>query len=97
MRRYFPSTAEAVREMKVSFPRLQDLLAKVSEADRELAWNEIEQQPTSVRGVERFRGTRRVAYWSRDETSTDLVKIRHGFSAEAFVACSSLEKLRFRS
>jgi ubiquinone/menaquinone biosynthesis C-methylase UbiE len=54
MRRYFPSTAEAVRAMKVSFPRLQDLLAKVSEADRELAWNEIEQQLRQFEGSNGF-------------------------------------------
>jgi ubiquinone/menaquinone biosynthesis C-methylase UbiE len=44
VQRRFPSTAEALSAMKESFPRLQTLLTKLSDADRALAWSEIEQQ-----------------------------------------------------
>ena len=50
VQRRFPSTAEAVSAMKESFPRLQTLLTKLSDADRELAWNEIEQQLSQFEG-----------------------------------------------
>lgn len=44
IRRRFPSTAEAIRAMKDFFPFIQDLMAKLSDAERELAWTEIERQ-----------------------------------------------------
>jgi hypothetical protein len=44
VQRYFPSMAEAMSAMKDSFPRLQTVLNKLSDADRALVWNEIEQQ-----------------------------------------------------
>ena len=54
VRRHFPSTAEAIRAMKGSFPRLQDLMAKLSDADRRLAWSEIEQQLSQFEGSNGF-------------------------------------------
>jgi hypothetical protein len=52
--RHFPSIAEAVSAMKDSFPRLQTLLAKLSDADRALAWGEIEQQLSQFEGPDGF-------------------------------------------
>ena len=52
--RTFPSIAEAVSAMKDSFPRLQTLLTKLSDADRALAWNEIEQQLSQFEGPNGF-------------------------------------------
>jgi ubiquinone/menaquinone biosynthesis C-methylase UbiE len=54
VRRHFPSTTEAIRAMKGSFPRLQNLMAKLSDTDRELAWNEIEQQLSQFEGSSGF-------------------------------------------
>jgi hypothetical protein len=54
VRRHFPSLAEAIRAMKDSFPRLQPLMAKLSDADREQAWSEIEQQLTQFEGPNGF-------------------------------------------
>jgi hypothetical protein len=42
--RFCPSIAEAIRVLRDSFPRLQALLAQLSDADRERAWKEIEQE-----------------------------------------------------
>jgi SAM-dependent methyltransferase len=49
--RTFPSIAEAVSAMKDSFPRLQTLLNKLSDADRAQAWSEIEE------GLSQFEGS----------------------------------------
>ena len=54
VQRYFPSTVEALSAMKDSFPRLQTLLAKLSDADRALAWSEIEQQLSQFKGLDGF-------------------------------------------
>ena len=54
VQRYFPSTVEAVSAMKDSFPRLQTLLAKLNDADRALAWSEIEQQLSQFKGPKGF-------------------------------------------
>jgi ubiquinone/menaquinone biosynthesis C-methylase UbiE len=54
VRRHFPSTTEAVEAMKGSFPRLQALLNKLSDADRALAWSEIEQQLSQFEGPNGF-------------------------------------------
>jgi hypothetical protein len=40
--------------MKDSFPRLQTILTKLSDADRALAWSEIEQQLSQFEGPEGF-------------------------------------------
>lgn len=50
----FPSTAEAVRATKGSFPGLQHLMAQLSDADRERAWKEIEQQLSQFEGPNGF-------------------------------------------
>jgi SAM-dependent methyltransferase len=52
--RRFPSTAEAIRALRDSFPRLQDLMAQLSDAERELAWTEIEQQLCQFEGPNGF-------------------------------------------
>jgi hypothetical protein len=54
VRRHFRSTVEAVSAMKDSFPRLQTLLTKLSDADRVLAWSEIEQQLSRFEGPNGF-------------------------------------------
>ena len=54
VQRHFPSTAEAVSAMKDSIPRLQTLLNKLSDADRALAWSEIEQQLSRFEGPNGF-------------------------------------------
>jgi len=54
VQRHFSSTAEAVSAMKDSFPRLQTLLAKLSDADRALAWSEIERQLKQFEGPNGF-------------------------------------------
>ena len=51
VQRHFPSTAEAIKAMKGSFPRLQVLLNKLSDADRAQAWSEIEE------GLSQFEGS----------------------------------------
>ena len=50
----FPSTAEAIRAMKDSFLGLQRIMAQLSDADRELAWTEIEQQLRKFEGPNGF-------------------------------------------
>jgi SAM-dependent methyltransferase len=57
VQRHFPSIAEAVSAMKDSFPRLQTLLAKLSDADRALAWSEIEQQLSQFDGPNGFEAS----------------------------------------
>jgi SAM-dependent methyltransferase len=52
--RRFPSTAEAIRTLRDSFLRLQDLMAQLNDADRELAWAEIEQQLRQFEGPNGF-------------------------------------------
>jgi ubiquinone/menaquinone biosynthesis C-methylase UbiE len=52
--RHFPSTAKAIEAMKDSFPRLQALMDKLSDTDRELAWSEIEQQLTQFESPSGF-------------------------------------------
>jgi ubiquinone/menaquinone biosynthesis C-methylase UbiE len=54
VQRHFPSTVEAVSAMKDSFPRMQVYLTKLSDADREVAWSEIEQQLSQFEGANGF-------------------------------------------
>jgi len=54
VQRHFPSTVEAIEAMKGSFPRLQTLLTKLGDADRVLAWSEIEQQLNQFEGPNGF-------------------------------------------
>ena len=44
------STSEAISVYKDSYAVLRDLMAKLSDADREMAWKEIEQQVGEFRG-----------------------------------------------
>ena len=50
----FPSTAKAIRATKASFPGLQRMMAQLSDAARELAWTEIEQQLSQFDGPNGF-------------------------------------------
>ena len=50
----FPSTAAAVRAMKDSFPGLERIMDQLSNAERELAWAEIEQQFSRFEGPNGF-------------------------------------------
>ena len=51
----FPSTADAIRvTMKASFLGLERIMAKLSEAERELAWTEIENQLSQFEGPNGF-------------------------------------------
>ncbi len=50
----FPSTTEAIRATKGSFPGLQRIMAQLSDAERELAWTEIEQQLSQFGGPNGF-------------------------------------------
>src|SRR5574341_943437 len=54
VQRHFPSIAEAMSARKNAFPRLQTLLTKLSDADRALAWNEIEQELNRFEGPNGF-------------------------------------------
>jgi len=54
VQRQFSSIAEAMEAMKGSFQRLQTILTKLSDADRALAWNEIEQQLSQFEGPNGF-------------------------------------------
>ena len=54
VQRHFPSTTEAIRAMKDSFPRLKVLMDKLSDTDRELAWSEIERQLSQFEGPNDF-------------------------------------------
>jgi ubiquinone/menaquinone biosynthesis C-methylase UbiE len=57
VQRHFSSTAEAVSAMKDPFPRLQAVLTKLSDADRALAWSEIEQQLSRFEGPNGFEAS----------------------------------------
>jgi ubiquinone/menaquinone biosynthesis C-methylase UbiE len=57
VQRHFRSTAEAVSAMKDSFPRLQALMDKLSDTERELAWREIERQLSQFEGPNGFEAT----------------------------------------
>jgi ubiquinone/menaquinone biosynthesis C-methylase UbiE len=50
----FPSTAEAIRAIKNSFPGLDRIMAQLSDADRERAWNEIEKELSQFEGSNGF-------------------------------------------
>jgi len=44
IRRCFPSAADAIQSMRSSAVAVRDLMSRLNDADRELAWAEIEQQ-----------------------------------------------------
>jgi SAM-dependent methyltransferase len=54
VQRHFSSTVEAIEAMKGTFPRLQTLLTKLSDAERARAWSEIEQQLSQFEGPAGF-------------------------------------------
>lgn len=58
VQRQFSSTAKAMEAMKSSFPRLQTLLTKLSDAHRALAWSEIEQHLSQFEGPNGFEASR---------------------------------------
>jgi ubiquinone/menaquinone biosynthesis C-methylase UbiE len=54
IQRRFPSAADAIRTMKNSAVDLRELMSRLSESDRELAWTEIEQQLHQFEGPNGF-------------------------------------------
>jgi ubiquinone/menaquinone biosynthesis C-methylase UbiE len=54
IRRKFSSLAEAIKSMKESFAFLQDLLAKLNDADKERAWKEVEQEMSQFESANGF-------------------------------------------
>jgi len=50
----FPSVAEAIRTTKDSFPGLQRIMARLNDAERELAWTDIEKQLSQFDGPNGF-------------------------------------------
>jgi SAM-dependent methyltransferase len=50
IKRHSPSAADAVRNMRKGAGELKELMNRLSEADRELAWAEIEEQFSSLEG-----------------------------------------------
>jgi ubiquinone/menaquinone biosynthesis C-methylase UbiE len=54
IQRRFPSAADAIRTMKNSAVDLRELMSRLSAADRELAWTEIEQQLHQFEGPNGF-------------------------------------------
>ena len=54
IQRRFPSAADAIRTMKNSAVDLRELMSRLTDADRELAWTEIEQQLHQFEGPNGF-------------------------------------------
>jgi len=54
IRRKFSSLAEAVQSMKGAFLLLQDLMAQLSDADKDQAWKEIEQELSQFESASGF-------------------------------------------
>ncbi|MEX0806151.1 MAG: methyltransferase domain-containing protein [Candidatus Binatia bacterium] len=54
IRRKFSSLPEAIKSMKESNAVLQDLLAKLNDADQDRAWKEIEQEMSQFESVNGF-------------------------------------------
>jgi hypothetical protein len=54
IRRKFSSLAEAIKSMKESFAFLQDLLAKLNDADQDRAWKTIERELNQFEGATGF-------------------------------------------
>jgi hypothetical protein len=50
IKRHSPSAADAVRNMRKGAGDLKELMNRLSEADRELAWAEIEEQFSRLEG-----------------------------------------------
>ena len=54
IRRRFPSAADAIRTMRNSAVDLRELMNRLSDAERELAWTEIEQELRPFEGPNGF-------------------------------------------
>jgi len=54
IQRRFPSVADAIQTMKNSAVDLRELMSRLSDSDRELAWSEIEKQPQQFDGPNGF-------------------------------------------
>jgi hypothetical protein len=54
IRRKFSSLAEAIKTMKESFAFLQDVLAKLTDAEQDRAWKEIEQEMSQFESANGF-------------------------------------------
>lgn len=54
IRRRYPSLQDAIQNMKGSFPGLQDLMARLSEADQDRAWDQIEKALSQFAGPSGF-------------------------------------------
>ena len=54
IQRRFSSTADAIQTMKRSAVDLRELMSRLNEADRELAWAEIEEQLHQFEGPNGF-------------------------------------------
>ena len=54
IQRRFVSTADAIRTMKNSSVGLEEMMSRLSDADRDLAWTEIEQQLRQFEGPNGF-------------------------------------------
>jgi hypothetical protein len=52
--RRFPSGADAIRSMRNNVGDLRELMSRLNEADRELAWVEIEQKLRQFEGPNGF-------------------------------------------
>jgi hypothetical protein len=54
IQRRFPSAADAIRTMRNNVGDLRELMSRLNEADRELAWTEIERQLCQFEGPNGF-------------------------------------------
>ena len=54
IQRRFPSAADAIRSMRNSAGDLRELVSRLNDADRELAWAEIEEQLSRFEGPNGF-------------------------------------------
>jgi hypothetical protein len=54
IQRRFPSAADAIRTMRNSAGDLRELMSRLNDANRELAWAEIEQQLRQFEGPNGF-------------------------------------------
>ena len=54
IQRRLPSAADAIRSMRNSASNVSDLMSRLNDAERELAWTEIEQQLRQFEGPNGF-------------------------------------------
>jgi hypothetical protein len=70
----FASTAEAIGRMKNSAGDLRELINRLNDADRELAWLEIEEQLRRLEGPDGLELSGEVLIGRRDEVILSAVK-----------------------